>query len=339
VASGCSPCGLQPIHLGQELAAGPRDREALLPPGRDLGPAPEIGELHPRAVVVPGRSVLVFDPGGNLAFLPEVLVLPSHRAHPGLLAGVVALHVEGAVAREQEPEAQVAHGHAPAQAERVRVAVFQDRVPSPQGVGVLDHVAHPHVLEEQDGRQRAVVDLVLELALPLDGLDLPPREPIERLALPEDPHLVEDQDLVGGIEVDGELRGVREAGAVHDLPGVVPVAFLKAASHPGLPIDEQVVDPPAHLGLRGRRRREGHVHPFHPGRRLTHARGRPALRPGRDSRRAQTQNADEENQGCRVRAPVAHAPPPYARRIPMGRTTDGRSGRSAPLMASPRPPF
>jgi hypothetical protein len=62
----------------------------------------------------------------------------------------------------------VLNGLAVCKVKRVGKASFEDRIVAGDGVGIINDIAHADVIQENDGGERSVVELLIELLLLLD---------------------------------------------------------------------------------------------------------------------------------------------------------------------------
>jgi len=98
------------------------------------------------------------------------------------------------------------------EADHVGVAAQPHGVVAVDRVGVVDHVAGAHVAEEDDRRERAVEELLVQLVLALDDLDLGGTQRVDGLPGADDADVVDDEALVGRLEVEPELRDLLDGG-------------------------------------------------------------------------------------------------------------------------------
>jgi hypothetical protein len=125
------------------------------------------------------------------------------------------------------------------------------------GERLLDDVANPQIVEHEQRGLAAIVHLGFQTGLATQQFDPRRVQTLEAAPIAVDGDPMQDQGLVGGIEVEGDLRQLLDARGVGDLAHEVQVAldslrirWRKAAgaidSH--LPVDQQHGDAAPRLG-------------------------------------------------------------------------------------------
>ena len=131
---------------------------------------------------------------------------------------------------------------------------------APPREAVLHDIAAAHVLEEDDYRERGIVDLLFQLGFALRHAHATGLELVDDPVAAAEPHGVKDQPLVGRIEYDLELRVLLDRALIQKAVGDVPVLLDPGCADGVLAIGEQPFGP---LG-RQVWRREDRLPELHP---------------------------------------------------------------------------
>ena len=140
--------------------------------------------------------------------------------------------------------AQPLHGRRVLKPEDIVVGAVEDRVGALERVGVVERVSRAEVAQEHHRGQFPAVDLLVEAGLRLNDANVrrPEREDVAPVS--QEAHVVDDEVLVGGVEVDLDLRGVLHALGREHRPGQPVVLDGRVADA------DLVIDEPVHLARR-----------------------------------------------------------------------------------------
>ena len=102
----------------------------------------------------------------------------------------------------------------------------KDGVGALEGIGIVNDVADGDIVQHEDGGFFAVEDELIRIAFGLDDLDLAGIEAVEVLGAAPDAGPVEREGLVGGVEIQGEVGFLLNAGEGENLPDGVVEGFV-----------------------------------------------------------------------------------------------------------------
>ncbi len=226
-----------------EVAYG-RDRgvvrlEELVRPAGHFAPRAVFGHLDGVVGIEPvGRLILDVD-GRDVAAVPDDDLLVAARFDRRRESLQRRAEVQWALGRPDQAVADALRRHVGGDVELVRVLPAEERIRAFQGVGVIDDVAGPDVLQEEKRGQHAVVDLLVRFRLFLDDADAGGIELLDAAAVADERGFVDDEALIRRIEVEVQLRRVLHAVGGHDLAHAAEVLGERAvADHAHLVIAE-----------------------------------------------------------------------------------------------------
>ena len=162
--------------LGRHGPAIAADIEKPRGPGRHFRPVLVIGHLHPRVRLEVAGEIAVGVDRLDVAQVPGPLPPRGHLPDLGLRGRRVALHPGRTPPGKSDSLPQAIDGHGIPEVEVGGGLAFEERVRAFVAVGVVDDVADADVPQEHEGREAAVVDTAVELALLLDDLHVRERE-------------------------------------------------------------------------------------------------------------------------------------------------------------------
>lgn len=165
--------------------------------------------------------------------------------HDGFGAGVFTVEFQYRAGILQDAQMHVQQRVHPRQPDPVRGLPGQDRIAAGDRIGDADDIVQADVIEHDQRGHHAVGHVAFEAAFPARQRDPFRIQPVLPLTVAPEFDTVDDQLLVGGIEVDLEASCVTQRGLRLGLEGVVDVVLVSAGAAIDLFVEQPV--PPAHF--------------------------------------------------------------------------------------------